>query len=311
MSQAKLIAIDWGTTSFRAYLLDDECASIAHVNSQHGIKGLSQTDFPKVLQQEIGTWLTDYPDLPVIMSGMIGSRNGWHEVPYLNSPCDLTNLAKHLFNFRHDSRLLSIVPGVQVKKSNRCDVMRGEETQLLGALHMQETLNQRGLFCIPGTHSKWISTQGMQLKNFQTYMTGELFAMLMQHSLLPSGQTLPNDLELIDEQDNVTEAYGYFQKGLLYSKEKLGLSAKLFNARASVLLGDLPEQYIAAYLSGILIGHEIRSAMKVFASKHVTLIADERLLIAYQLAAAEYGFAVDMLIAELASQQGLMSLLDN
>ena len=274
MEKMKLIAIDWGTTNFRAFLLDEEGQIQNKHSAARGIAHLKATGFPTVLANELQSWLKQYPKIPVIMSGMIGSRQGWHEVPYCHCPIPLKNLAKHLYKISTDTtRTLAIVPGLAYQNSDKTcsDVMRGEETQILGALIATE--KKDAVICLPGTHSKWAQIKENSLIEFTTYMTGELFALLSTHSMLAK------------IMENSTEDENTFKQGLAFAQQSFGLSALLFNVRAQVLLGHIPSQAARSYLSGLLIGYEIAHNST---QQEIVLIADEKL-------AYWYGIAFDYL----------------
>ena len=178
VSATALVAIDWGTTSARAYRLDGEGAVQARQGVPLGVKHVRDGRFEPALAKLLGDWIDD--PAPRIACGMIGSRQGWVEAPYVDCPASLAALADRVVRAPHD--LLTIVPGVATRDAAGIpDVMRGEETQLLGAIGTDE----RGVLAVlPGTHSKWARVEHGRVVDFTTFMTGELYAVLIDHSML-------------------------------------------------------------------------------------------------------------------------------
>ena len=245
MTRAALIGIDWGTTSFRAYRIDAAGGVIETHAAPAGILSVRAGDFEAVLEREIGAWLAVQP-VPVIASGMITSRQGWIEVPYCACPAGSAAIADALM--RHpDRKMLHFVPGLSLIGADGVpDVIRGEETQILGEVGDRPG---RHLLVLPGTHSKWALALDGVITWFATFMTGEVFGVLKQHSIL--GRLMrgePND--------------SGFERGLAYARSgQGGLLKRLFSARTLGLFDLLPEPAISSYLSGLLIGSEIEEAL--------------------------------------------------
>ncbi len=276
-----MIAIDWGTTSFRAYRLAEDGSILEERVSLNGI--LAVKDFPGVLAQQLAGW----PGQPVLMSGMVGSRQGWTEVPYVQCPAGLPEIARHLVRVRDDAW---IVPGLSfIDESGVPDVMRGEETQLLGAL---DAIGDDSLVCLPGTHSKWARVRGGRVIAFRTHFTGEMFAVLKSHSLL--GRML---------EDGPADP-GAFAEGVDRSGDEGGLLHHLFGVRTRALFGDLGGPLGSSYLSGILIGHELRSLPDV-GSFHI--LGEAALADIYAKAAAMLGLTA-VILDPLAAPRGLFAL---
>jgi 2-dehydro-3-deoxygalactonokinase len=245
--RAALIGIDWGTTSFRAYRIDGGGAVIETREAPAGILSVRDGDFEGVLTREIGAWLEAEPDLPLIASGMITSRQGWLEVPYVPCPAGDAVIAGALM--RHPDRtMLHLVPGLSLLGADGVpDVIRGEETQIVGAIGDQPG---RHLLVLPGTHSKWALVEDGVITWFATFMTGEVFAVLKEHSIL--GRLMQGEVE----------DHPAFERGLAYARTgRGGLLKRLFSARTLGLFDLLPESGIASYLSGLLIGSEIEEAL--------------------------------------------------
>jgi 2-dehydro-3-deoxygalactonokinase len=231
--------------------------------------------------------------LPVLICGMAGARQGWVEAPYLKTPTRLDAL--HEGAIRVDAPGdVRILPGVAQAQVGQPDVMRGEETQLLGATGDDFT----GLVCIPGTHSKWVRIDDGVIVGFTTYMTGELFSVIAQHSIL---------VHAVDAAGPGAADNAAFRDGLAAAQAApSGLTASLFRLRAAQLLGFEERADGAARLSGLLIGSEIADAMLRFGgARHIRLMAAGGLGALYHAALTAFGFDVTTIDAEQASQHGL------
>jgi 2-dehydro-3-deoxygalactonokinase len=244
-----MIAIDWGTSSLRAYRLDAHGQIIDTRRSGQGILA-SAGRFADVLRELVGDWPGE-----ILLCGMIGSRNGWIELPYLPCPADTTALAAAM-QLHEDAALpgrrLWFVPGVAARaQSGVPDVMRGEETQIAGLLPKLGA--GKHTLCLPGTHCKWARVEDGRLVDFATTMTGELYALLRQHSILG---------KLMDGADDHLHDDA-FALGVARSGEPGGLSHHLFGTRTLGLFDRLPGTALSSYLSGILIGHEIRDRQPI------------------------------------------------
>lgn len=241
-----LLALDWGTTSFRAYLFDSDKNLVETRSAAAGIMQ-AKDGFEKIYYQQVGDWLKEYGDVPVIASGMITSKQGWVETSYLPCPASLEDLSKNLT--RHETSkgdVIFFIPGV-CQKSPTPNIMRGEETQMAG-LKSGSTMTA----ILPGTHSKWIRMEGDTIRCFATFMTGEIFAALTQHTIL--GRLLT------DGSDPEGFAAGV-KDGYSGSKDAGGILSKLFGARAMPLLDLMNHDSIRDYISGLLLGTEIQEAI--------------------------------------------------
>ena len=241
-----MIAIDWGTSSLRAYLLDHAGRVQAARSSAQGILTVESDRFSDTLESLVGDWIGSGA-APIVMSGMIGSRQGWLEVPYVQCPAGFTEIRAGLRPVRWKEQVAWIVPGVSCRDESAVpDVMRGEETQVLGA--MDQLGEGRHLLCLPGTHSKWVEVEDRRIVRFATYMTGESFAVFKSHSIL--GRMMKEDMP-----DSAA-----FDAGLRRSADDGGVLHHLFGVRTRGLFDEISGNAAASYLSGILIGHEIRAA---------------------------------------------------
>lgn len=249
MPAPSLIALDWGTSSLRASLVGDDGRILDTRIEQWGIMQLPHGDFAEAYHAITAQWLGH--DVQAIAAGMVGSANGWLTAPYCPAPAGADDLAAALTVV--PGVPLSIVPGVATE-GERPDVMRGEETQVIGALAQHPQLAAQSLIVLPGTHSKWVHVTTGSIRDFATYMTGELFAVLRDHSILGRVAVAPH----LDTGDGA-EA---FTRGVLAAQDAPGgLSPLLFSARALVLADRLAASACMEYLSGLLIGDELRCGL--------------------------------------------------
>jgi 2-dehydro-3-deoxygalactonokinase len=302
---AALIALDWGTTSLRAYLFDGKGSVIADCASAAGIMNLphsvSAGGFDAAFEDACGVWLDRVPRVPVIAAGMVGSAQGWAQVPYVDTPADEHALAAKLVPVGTERGVaVHIVPGV-IERGELPNVMRGEETQIVGAFAGDAALSSdsaSALIGLPGTHAKWAVVRGSRIERFHTFMTGEVFAALRDHTIL--GRTMA------DPATPDTEA---FLRGVAVARrtDHAGLLATIFSSRTLGLTGQLCAQAQSEYLSGLLIGHELCGLAAVyprFQSEPLRLIGNEALCERYRLALAQLGCTQPVLVKD-ATERGL------
>ena len=300
MPAARLIALDWGTSSLRAHLLGEGGALIEERRQPWGLLHLPEGGFAAALQGVAGDWLAEMPALPLIASGMVGSAQGWREAPYAACPADATALAAQLLRFEAlPGVMLHIVPGVRLA-GPRPDVMRGEETQVMGLLALQPALVERAQLVMPGTHSKWVQVQAGRIVDFHTYMTGELFALLREHSILGRPAREAGGGQASDEA---------FDRGVaaVRAAGTAGATALLFSARALVLGGQLRAVDSLDYLSGLLVGEELRCALADEDTLEPVLVGDAALCARYRRALALFGRSAQTAI-EGAAAAGLWQI---
>ena len=280
MNDTALLALDWGTTSARAYALDAGGRVLGERSAALGINEVRDGAFAAALAALLGDWAA--LPVPRIACGMIGSRQGWIEVPYHACPAALDALAGGLA--RTPGGELFVVPGVVCTDAGGVpDVMRGEETQILGALDAAEPSL---LAILPGTHSKWARVGGGRIDAFATWMTGELYAVLLQHSILGRLAGAPAAAGAFDGRT--------FARGVARGLDEPGLSHAIFGARTLALTGGLGPLEVGDWLSGVLIGHEIASARARFgaggeAGARVRIIGSDALAARYAAALAQAG----------------------
>ena len=239
------IAVDWGTSNLRAFAMH-QSAVIAEAVSDDGMGKLARDAFEPALIKLITPWLASDAKTPVIACGMVGSRQGWFEAPYRTTPCAALDPAALTSVPISDPRIsVSVVPGLRQNKP--ADVMRGEETQIAGALALTPGFD--GVFCLPGTHSKWVHVSAGEVVSFQTFMTGEMFALLSTQSVLRHGMA-GNGWDDAAFDQGLSDALSRPEK----------IAANLFSLRAEGLLNGLAAPQARARLSGLLIGVELAAA---------------------------------------------------
>jgi len=320
LHSARLISLDWGTTTLRAYLLGKEGLTLQVRTSPHGIMQLPEVQersednrkkrFEIAFDRICGDWLHQFPSLPVVAAGMIGSAQGWKETPYLNLPFNLDELGRHLVSIATATgRPIWIVPGL-MDITPPMNVMRGEETQVLGALLSESSKIQEQcrLFCLPGSHSKWVDVSRQEIRNFTTFMTGEVYSALCSHTIL--GQTIlsnpGSNFDAVAFERGVDLACGVDSNMVL---------SDIFTTRTLALAGVLDPEQQADYLSGILIGHEVQamfypgpnSSIEVLRQTPVTLVGDETLCHRYATAMRRLGH-VDVRFSPDAMQRGFWNV---
>lgn len=263
------IAVDWGTTNRRAYLVDASGSHAGEFEDHKGVLSVPAGGFPDAVA-EIRAKLGDKP---LLLAGMIGSNRGWKEAPYVPCPAGIDDLAA---NLAWVGEREAIVPGVSYLGADRADVMRGEEVQLLGAV-AAGLIDPMGLVCHPGTHNKWATLRQGRIERFRTVMTGELFNLLKEHSILSDllqGEVGPDDA---------------FRQAARHAIDEAALPADLFGIRASVLLGRMKKENAASSASGLLIGADVRIGLSIPTSAQIAVIGRPELTRLYAAAIAEAG----------------------
>lgn len=287
----QLIAIDWGTSSLRGALLAADGTVLDEVAAPEGILGVPAGGFPAVFAQHFGRWQQETGALALI-AGMAGSRQGWQEAPYCACPAGFSDIASQL-HWIAPGRI-ALVPGLSCEQQGVPDVMRGEETQVFGALELLGLRHAQ--LVLPGTHSKWVRVEQGRIAQFRTFMTGELYALLRQHSIL--ARTLP-------AADGELDADA-FRRGLAHARDSASLLHAAFSARTLALFERLPPAAMPSYLSGLVIGEELR-AQPLASGAAVVVIGSPALAARYQLALEALGIASRTVGAE-ASWRGLWAI---
>jgi 2-dehydro-3-deoxygalactonokinase len=273
-----LIAIDWGSSSFRAYLMSPDGEVFDEVASGDGIGSVAAGAYPATLKRLTGRWLEAHPSLPIIASGMVGSRHGWREAAYVKCPAGPRDVAAHLTQVEADGRHVHLAAGLSyVDEAGQPDVMRGEETEIFGVADAGARL-----IVLPGSHSKWAKVDGDRVVAFKTFVTGELFAALRDHTVAGAfAKAAPA------KSPGAAFALGVGRGAAAATCEgKSGVIGLLFGARSLPLMGALPEDDVGEYLSGLLIGAEIGEARRLFPDETPDVAGAEALVARY-LAAFE------------------------
>lgn len=292
MADPALIAVDWGTTALRGALLAADGTVLAEHAAPRGLLSVPPGGWGAAFEAEFGAWLAAHPGLVCLMAGMVGSRQGWAEAAYCRCPAGLADVAAQLCWVQPGR--VAIVPGLCCEADGVPDVMRGEETQVFGAL--QALGLQVATLVLPGTHSKWVQVQGGRISHFSTHMTGECYALLRSQSIL--ARMLP-----ADDGAWVPEA---FDAGVARAFDAGGLLHHLFSVRSLALFGRDDGPALASRLSGLLIGEELR-AQALPAGAPVAVLGSPALAGRYQRALAQRGHPVTAVQAD-AGWMGLLAV---
>ena len=280
------IAVDWGTSNLRVWAMQGDVV-LARAGSDAGMGGLTRDGFGPALAALTDDWGLP-SNVPVVACGMVGSRQGWVEAPYRSVPC--TPLGDRMIKVPGAAKDIRIIPGL--KQDTPADVMRGEETQIAGFLALNP--NWDGVICLPGTHAKWVQISAGEVVSFQTFMTGELFALIstgsvLRHSVQSDGWDADAFVEAVSDT--------------LSRPEKL--AARLFSIRAEDLLNATPAPVSRARLSGALIGAELAAARPYWLGQQVSIIGADATARHYVEALAAQGVPATLADAERMTLAGL------
>lgn len=286
-----VVAVDWGTSSLRAALLAGDGTVREERGSGRGILTVEAGGFSAVLRDLCGDWLAQVP--LTLVSGMAGSRQGWREAPYCDCPAGRDELAARLAWI--EPGRTAIVPGLCCEHEGVPDVMRGEEVQVFGALDLMEATD--ALLVLPGTHSKWVQVRGGRVVAFRTFMTGEVYALLRRHSIL--ARTLPPQETALDE--------AAFLRGVAHAARSGSLLQAVFSTRTLALFDRMSGQALASYLSGLVIGEELRVQAPPQGSAPLIVVAAPELARRYGIALESLGLACSVLGSQ-ATWRGLWAL---
>ena len=288
MSRLDWIAVDWGTTHLRAWAMGPSGQVLAEASSDDGMGALNRQGFEPALLKLIGPWLDAAP-VDILACGMVGARQGWVEARYATVPCAPVSAALTTAPTKDKRLRVKIVSGL--KQTSPADVMRGEETQIAGALALRPGFD--GVIVLPGTHSKWAHVSAGEVVSFRSFLTGEMFGLLSQHSVLRHSMGEGWDGAAFSEAVEET----------LSRPESL--AAKLFSIRAEGLLNGLPPAAARARLSGLLIGAELAAAKPYWLGMPVALLGADGLADAYAAALAAQGITATRIDAAEATRAGL------
>lgn len=295
MSEAAFIAGDWGTSRLRLYLCDARGSVLARGEGE----GASVPDCAGRFAAATAAWDKAHGVLPAVLGGMVGSTIGWKEVPYLHCPAKPQAIAGAALRFEAGGRAIAILPGLSCTgRTGAPDVMRGEETQILGALRVHPELTRgRHLFCLPGTHAKWVAVDNGAVMDFQTALSGELFELLRRHSVLArdGGEVAIDSPALARGLDFVR------------ANPDADLLHLLFSTRARVVTGDMAKSDAASYLSGLVLGKDVATALRLFGGDGpVQLICTPALAALYGRVLKAYDVTVAVIDGDAAALAGLV-----
>lgn len=294
MTEPAYVAVDWGTSSFRLWLVDRAGQVLAERRSDEGMLAAAKTGFPAVLQSHLAA--VDAPDhLPVLVCGMAGAKTGWVEAGYVDTPAQLAAVLQRAVRVPGEVRDIRILPGIAQRDAAAPDVMRGEETQLLGALGVDAA--GEALVCMPGTHSKWVRVKDGTVERFSTFMTGELFSVVSRETILSFA------VAGADEAEDVAN----FKAAVRAAYEAPAFAANLlFGARSRQLLFGGTPAAARETLSGTLIGVELAAGLSgTVPQAAVKLVAAGRLALVYRLAFEALSVTVMPIDADDAVRRGL------
>lgn len=298
MTEIAWIGVDWGTTRLRAWGLSAAGDILRQAQSAKGMASLAPAQFEAALLDTVNDWLRPDAVTSVVICGMAGARQGWREAPYRAAPCAPVAAGGSIAVPTSDARLaVHIVAGVS--QAQPADVMRGEETLLAGLLAAQPDYS--GAVCLPGTHSKWVEVNRQEITDFQTCMTGELFALIaeqsvLRHGLRKSAAEAPDERAFIEAVDEVLANPAAFSTGL-------------FSLRAEALLHGLAAAAARSRLSGLLIGAELAATRARWVGRPVCIVGNGELAANYQLALRSQGVDADIADAETTTLAGLAAAL--
>jgi 2-dehydro-3-deoxygalactonokinase len=294
MSQAAYVAVDWGTSSFRLWLVDRAGNVHGERRSPEGMMTAGKLGFATVLQSHLDA-VGAAPGLPVIICGMAGARQGWVEAGYVDTPARLASILKYAVPVPGQDRDIRILPGIAQRDPKAPDVMRGEETQLLGVLGLDAA--DDAVVCMPGTHSKWVMVTGGAVERFATFMTGELFDVVSRETILSHAVAGADQAEDIDA----------FRSAVMAAFQWPAFAANLlFQVRSGQLLYGGKPAAAREKISGTLIGLELAAGLAGEVPKAgITLVASGRLQMLYQMAFETVSVPVRSIVAEDAVRRGL------
>ena len=285
------IAVDWGSSNLRVWALDRRHKILDSFSSNDGMLSLETSDFEPLLLKQISNWVANDVNIPVLCCGMVGAKQGWMEAPYATVPYNLMQETDSVKVICSDNRLdVRILGGL--KQNNPADVMRGEETQIRGFL--SDFADFDGIVCLPGTHTKWVHVSAGEVVSFRTFITGELFALMSDYSVLKHSVNSEgwSDQEF---KSAVSESISNPQK----------IFSHFFNLRADDLLNNVAKPVLRSKLSGYLIGAELAGAKPYWLGQNVVILAENNLSKTYKAALEDQGIFAQEVDATKCTLDGL------
>lgn len=287
-----IIIVDWGTSNFRATLYDNDFKELNHIETKDGMLKIQKDMFYSYLKKTLKIWFLEYKNLIVLMSGMVGSQNGWLETKYVVCDTSLNDISKDLLKIPNIVEDIYIVPGVITCKNNFIDLMRGEEVQIFGAI--KHTNNKNAILILPGTHSKWVEVKNEKIVDFKTNMTGEVFNILSEHSILEKS---------ISSKEFNSNA---FEKGLELALKDGGFLNHIFQTRVQANI--LGKEAMYTFLSALTIATEVKEMSKIYAHKEIILVGSSTLNFLYEKILQSYNFEVKIVKSDIATKTAMQIL---
>ena len=288
------VAVDWGTSNLRYWVMSSD--EVLHSSRMPlGMVNLDQGSYEKILVNELDTFLNPLSSTPILICGMAGAREGGREVPYKSIPCKPPELDEAFRVECQDSRIsVKILPGL--RQNSPSDIMRGEETQIKGILKKYNSFD--GVVCLPGTHTKWVRISAGEVVSFQTFLTGELFSLLSERSVLKHSLSK----EGLDEKIFINSIQDIISDNKIFA-------ARLFNLRAESILENLSDLDARSRLSGYLIGLELSVSRAYWLGETVFILGEDSVSFAYEIGLRSQGVAVSReLLDKEASLEGLKAI---
>ena len=298
-----VLFIDWGTTNFRAHKYDlIKNKVISKIENNKGILNIKKkSEFLHILNETLVKLKLSTKHY-ILLAGMVGSKKGLYEVPYIRIPTSLSNLSKKIITKSIQGIQINIIPGLVFRNKNYYDVIRGEETLVIGAIE-KLNIKQNCFLCCPGTHSKWIMIKNDIINSFSTYMTGDLYSAIKSNTIL--SQSLNEESEKF--------SIIYFKHGLKFIKKNKTIISIIFKIRTMDLFSQNKSFERKSFLSGLIIGlemNEVLNKIKLFKSR-VVLIANGPLTKLYEESFKYYKIKYDLVNADECFINGMKKIYDN
>lgn len=292
IEEQNYIVIDWGTTNFRAFLVSHQNILLDSVSAEKGLMQIECDNFSEVLHTILSNWIGDFQHIPVLMAGMVGSAKGWKDVGYAQTPANLSDFVKKAYRFTLPWGAPGLItPGVAHHiRSKRSDVMRGEEVQTMGLSKIKECTDFIAI--LPGTHSKHVSFNNNKISQLSSFLTGEFYSILLNHSLLGTGLS---DSETLDKE--------VFEQGVLEGQHG-ELTNKVFQTWSMRLFSQLSTENAADFLSGLLIGYELRNVQH----QKIYLVGGDGLCSRYQIACNLLAIPSEVVSGDLCFLAGMIAI---
>ena len=291
----------WGTSHLSLYLVNPSTGVVKAKSQGPGISMLGGRSPEEALFEIVDKWIEEQTVSEIYLSGMVGSTLGWVDVPYMECPLDMSDISPHVVRFIARDIPIVIIPGLACQNLlGHNDVIRGEETELLGWFSTASTQQLKSsLICIPGTHTKWIKIENGKIDSFLTSVVGEMYQIISANGVLAKphfGKTVQSSNAFMLALDNI-------------SKRPSNLMNLLFTTRANAVRGEFSPEDSTDYLSGLLIGADIQAATDCFGrepfSEGIPLIGSNYLVDRYSQALSYWEYSAEKLSSGEIGRRGL------